>query len=162
LKDIKEESFNSEISFIYQDVFLLKDSIKNNITLYKDYSEQEILDAADAAGLGEFLSSKQDGIETLADENAKNMSGGERQRISIARSMIRKPDILFTDEITSALDDELGKQIEKTILNLPVTVISISHKFYDGVSQHYDYLISIDAGKVTVRPMNEYLEENGI
>ncbi len=162
LKDIREESFNSNISFIYQDVFLLKDTIRNNITLYKNYTDEEIYAASSAAGLDDFLYSKTDGLDSLADENAKNMSGGERQRISIARSMIRKPEILFTDEITSALDNDLGMQIEKTILNLPVTVISISHKFYPEVSEGYDYVIAINAGKVSVKPMKEYLEESGI
>jgi len=162
LKKIREESFNSNISFIYQDVFLLKDTIRNNITLYKNYTDEEIYAASAAAGLNDFLQSKSDGLDSLADENAKNMSGGERQRISIARSMIRKPEILFTDEITSALDNDLGMQIEKTILSLPVTVISISHKFYLDVSEGYDYVIAISAGKVSVKPMKEYLEENGI
>lgn len=157
LKRIREESFNENASFIYQDVFLFEDSIRNNITLYRDYSDDQINSAVEGAGLQSLLDKKDHGLDEVIEENGKNLSGGERQRISIARAIIRKPQILFADEVTSALDETLGRHVEDTILSLDTTVISISHRFYKGVSEKYDYVIEIVNGGITLKTMEEYL-----
>lgn len=157
LKKIREDSFNENASFIYQDVFLFEDTIKNNIALYRDYSDEEITSAVEGAGLQSLLDKKEHGLEEVIEENGKNLSGGERQRISIARAIIRKPQILFADEVTSALDETLGRHVEDTILSLDTTVIAISHRFYKGVSEKYDYVIEIVNGGITLKTMEEYL-----
>lgn len=159
LKEISEKSFNEHAGFIYQDVFLFEDTILENITLFKSYSDEDIASAISGAGLSAFIEGKENGLQEIIEENGRNISGGERQRISIARAIIRKPDILFADEITSALDETLGRLVEDTILSLPTTVVAISHRFYPGVTDKYDYVLEIVNGKVLQHTMEEYLKE---
>jgi ABC-type multidrug transport system fused ATPase/permease subunit len=162
LRDFDEKTFNENSAWIYQDIFLFQDTLRNNITLYRSYSKEQIETAIKAAGLSDFVQSLPKGLEEKIEENGKNLSGGQRQRISIARAIIRSPDLLFSDEMTSALDEALGKQIEKTLLELDTTVIAISHRFYPEVSRHYDAVIELGGETVKVRPMAEYLREEGI
>ena len=159
LKEIKEDSFNGNASFIYQDVFLFEDTIRNNIELYKKYPEETLDGAIVGSGLRTFLAKKEKGIDEYIEENGKNLSGGERQRISIARAIIRKPQILFADEVTSSLDEELGRHVEETILNLDTTVVAISHRFYTGISEKYDFVIELINGTISLRTMENYLKE---
>jgi ABC-type multidrug transport system fused ATPase/permease subunit len=159
LREISEESFNQNVSFIYQDVFLFEDTIRNNICLYKDYSDEALMKAVNGSGLRPLLEKKELGLEEAIEENGKNLSGGERQRISIARAIIRNPQILFADEVTSALDESLGRLVEDTILSLDTTVIAISHRFYEGVTDRYDAVIEIKNGELHLKSMDDYLKE---
>lgn len=159
LKEIREDSFNENVSFIYQDVFLFEDTIRNNIKLFKDYPEDALERAIEGAGLEPLLLKKDQGLDEVVEENGKNLSGGERQRISIARAIIRRPQILFADEVTSALDESLGRHVEDTILSLDTTVMAISHRFYQGISEKYDFVIEIVNGSITQKTMDEYLLE---
>ena len=159
LREISEDSFNQHVSFIYQDVFLFEDSIRNNICLYKTYEEKDIEKAVEGAGLLPLLEKKEKGLEEAVEENGKNLSGGERQRISIARAIIRNPQILFADEVTSSLDESLGRLVEETILSLETTVIAISHRFYEGITEKYDAVIEIKNGGLHLKKMEDYLKE---
>lgn len=157
-KNIKEDSLNEKVSFIYQDVFLFEDTIENNITLYKPYEKERTLKAAYSAGLKDLLSKKADGINEMLLENGKNLSGGERQRLSIARAIVKDSNILFVDEGTSSLNEELGRNVEKTILSLDSTVIAISHRYYKGITEKYDYVLEIVNGKINKYPSEEYFQ----
>lgn len=158
-REINEESFNKHISFIYQDVFLFEDTIKNNITLFKDMPEKNILNAVEKSGLKEFIDSRSQGLQEMLMENGKNLSGGQRQRISIARAIIKNADILFVDEGTSGLNDELGRAVEDTILSLDSTVIAISHRYYEGITEKYDYVLELSDGIINQYSSLEYFEE---
>ena len=158
-KDINERDFNDNVSFIYQDVFLFEDSIRNNITLFKDYSESEILKTSEEAGLKTYLENNENGLDDILMENGKNLSGGERQRISIARAILKKSSILYVDEGTSSLDEELGMKIEDTILSIDSTVIAISHRYYPGITEKYDYVIEIKDGVIEQYNSNDYFKE---
>lgn len=147
-KEINEKGFNEHISFIYQDVFLFEDTIYNNIALFKDISEERVLKAAGDAGLMEFLNERKLGLQEKLMENGKNLSGGQRQRISIARAIAKNANILFVDEATSSLNKELGRAIENTLLSLDSTVIAISHRYYEGISEKYDYVLEVKNGLV--------------
>lgn len=161
-KSIKESSLNENVSFIYQDVFLFEDTIFNNIALFKPFMEEEVLEAAKKAGLEEFLSKKENGLNEMLMENGKNLSGGERQRISIARAIAKDSKILFVDEGTSSLDEELGRRVENTILDIDSTVIAISHRYYEGITEKYDYVLEVKNGEVNQYSANEYFEEVAI
>lgn len=158
-RDIKESSLNEKVSFIYQDVFLFEDTIFNNIALFKPFSQEEVLNSAKKAGLEGLLNKKENGLNEMLMENGKNLSGGERQRISIARAIVKDSKILFVDEGTSSLDEELGKKVEDTILNLPSTVIAISHRYYEGITEKYDYVLEVKNGKVNQYSAERYFEE---
>jgi len=158
-RDISEESFHKKVAFIYQDVFLFEDTIKNNITLYQDVSDEQLSYAIKVSGLEQVLEERKDGINERLSENGKNLSGGQRQRISIARAIAKNAEILFIDEGTSSLNEELGREIEKTFLELDSTVVAISHRYYEGVSENYDYVIELKNGKVHCFPARDYFEE---
>lgn len=161
-RNIQESSLNNKVSFIYQDVFLFEDTIYNNIALYKDYDEEQVLDAAAKSGLDSLIQKKEDGIHEMLMENGKNLSGGERQRISIARAIVKNSEILFVDEGTSSLDEDLGRKIEDTILSLDSTIIAISHRYYEGITEKYDYVIEIKNNKINIYDSKNYFMEVAI
>lgn len=158
-RDIAEKTFHDKVAFIYQDVFLFEDTIRNNITLYKDTPEEQIDYAVKVCGLDTFVGEKKDGLNERLTENGKNLSGGQRQRLSIARAIAKKAEILFVDEGTSSLNEDLGKEIEKVFLELDHTVVAISHRYYEGVTENYDYVIEIKNGKVQTYPAKDYFDE---
>lgn len=158
-KKIKESSLNDQVSFIYQDVFLFEDTIYNNIGLYKEYEDNKIDEAAREAGLDGLINKKDDGIQELLLENGKNLSGGERQRISIARAIVKDSEILFADEATSSLDEDLGRRVEDTILSLDSTLIAISHRYYQGITEKYDYILEFKNGIINQYKASEYFME---
>ena len=157
-RNIKEESMNNNISFVYQDVFLFEDTIYNNITLFKEIPESKVLKACEGAGLMELIEEKENGLNEMLLENGKNLSGGQRQRISIARALVRDVDLLFIDEATSNLNEELGRLIENTILSLDATVVAISHRYYEGITEKYDYVLEIKDGLVNKYTSQDYFE----
>lgn len=159
LRSILPVSQNSQMAEIYQDVFLFEDTLRNNIMLYKDYSEDALLDAVDKAGLTELVGRLPDGLDTMLEENGKNLSGGERQRVSIARAVIKGATLILADEATSNLDESFGRHIEQTLLSLDATVIAISHRYYEGVTEGYDSVLEIKNGTVTPWHIRDYFRE---
>lgn len=156
---IEEKAFHDKVSFIYQNVFLFEDTIRNNITLYKDIPMDTVESAVQACDLTELIANQENGIEQVLKENGKNLSGGQRQRISIARAIAKKSDILFVDEGTSSLNEELGREIEKVFLSLEQTVVAISHRYYEGISEQYDYVLEIKNGEVLQSSAEDYFGE---
>jgi ABC-type multidrug transport system fused ATPase/permease subunit len=159
LRTIDTKSFYDKATFIYQDVFLFEASLKDNIALFKQIDQQKLDQAISVSGLSDFVKSHPEGTDLFIEENGKNLSGGERQRVAIARAMYKDADILFIDEATSSLNDEIARTIEQTILSLGQTVLSISHKFYPGLTDKYDYVIEVKNGFVTTYSIKEYFPE---
>ncbi|HPF43024.1 MAG TPA: ATP-binding cassette domain-containing protein, partial [Bacillota bacterium] len=157
-KTIKTASLNKEVSYIYQDVFLFEASLYDNITLFKPIPKEKVEKVIELSGLSEFTKSLEDGLDTQIMENGKNLSGGERQRISIARALAKNADLLFIDEATASLNEELGRAIEETILDLKATVVAISHRYYEGISENYDYVLELIDGYITQYPAREYFQ----
>lgn len=158
-RDINEKSFHEKVAFIYQEVFLFEDTIRNNITLYRDTPQEQVNYAVKVCGLDALIDERKGGLEERLSENGKNLSGGQRQRISIARAIAKNAGILFVDEGTSSLNEELGREIEKVFLQLDSTVIAISHRFYEGVTENYDYVLELKNGKVSCYPARDYFNE---
>lgn len=139
LKDITRKSYFDKISNVEQQVFLFEDTLRNNLTLYKDYDDEEINMAIENAGLNDFLLGLKDGIDTMIYDNGKNISGGEKSRIAIARGLISKSDIIFLDEAFASLDSGVAKEIEDTLLNLKdITVVNVSHVVFEETKSKYD------------------------
>ncbi|SCG83887.1 Lipid A export ATP-binding/permease protein msbA [Proteiniborus sp. DW1] len=139
LKDIIKTSYFRHISNIEQNVFLFEDTLKNNITLYKDFSDEEINTAIENAGLKSFIEALPQGLDTIIYDNGKNISGGEKSRVAIARGLLQKADIIFLDEAFASLDSKIAKEIENTILNLEgITVVNVSHVIFEESKKKYD------------------------
>ena len=144
LWDVKREQYFKLIANIEQQVFLFEDTLRNNITLYKDYSEEEILSAIHASGLTDFLAERSEGLDYMIYDNGKNISGGERSRIVIARALLNKASIIFMDEAFASLDMERAREIEKTILKLEdITVINVSHVIFQDTKDLYDRVLTV-------------------
>ncbi|MFT4143872.1 MAG: ABC transporter ATP-binding protein [Mobilitalea sp.] len=158
-KTVQEKSFHDKVAFIYQNVFLFEDTIKNNIALYREVSPEQMDATVKACGLEAIIEERKDGLEEKLTENGKNLSGGQRQRLSIARAIAKNAQILFVDEGTSSLNEEMGREIEKVFLSLEHTVIAISHRFYEGVTDQYDYVLELKNGAVNCFTAKEYFDE---
>ena len=148
LDEISRNSIINLISTINQNVFLFKGSIYDNITLFsKDYSEEKVKDVILKAELGKYLDRLYD--KELISENANNLSGGEKQRISIARSLIKDTKIILADEILSSLDNEIAFSIEKGLLELEnITLISVTHRLIKENLKQYDKILVLNDGKI--------------
>ena len=148
-KDIKISSLYKIISIIHQNVFMFDGSIKDNITLFENFDDDKIEDAINLSGLKDYVNSLKDGYSSSVGENGKNVSGGEKQRIAIARSIIRDTQVLILDESTSALDNETGYNIENSLLNIQkLTCIVITHKLIKSLLKQYDGIIVLKNGEV--------------
>lgn len=144
LTNIKKEQYFANIANIEQNVFIFEDTVRNNLTLYKDYSDEKIESALERAGLSNFVKGLPQGLDTMIYENGKNISGGERSRLAIARGLLNEVDILLLDEPFANLDEKIAKQIERSILELPnVTVINVSHVVFKDNKDLYNkcYLV---------------------
>lgn len=139
LKDVKKESYFKNISNVEQQVFLFEDTVRNNITLYKDYSDEEINLAIERAGLSDFVKGLPNGLDTMIYDNGKNISGGEKSRIAIARGLLANAKIIFLDEAFASLDSKVAQEVEKTLLNLEgITVVNVSHVIFKETKDKYD------------------------
>lgn len=138
-----------DCTVIHQNVFLFDDSIRNNLTLYQPFSDADICRALRLAGLEPVIAALPNGIETQVEENGSRFSGGERQRIAIARAILHKKSLLLMDEVTSSLDHANSMEIEKNLLALPdTTCICITHKLDDALASKYDAILEMKHGRL--------------
>lgn len=147
MKDINSDSLFDEVSLIDQNVFLFDASIKDNITMFKDVEEEKLMDAIQKAGLSELVKNK--GLDFVCGENGNNLSGGEKQRISIARSLIKGAPVLLLDEITSALDEKTAHAINQEVVSLKDKLcIEITHRLDESILKQYDKLLVLRNGRI--------------
>ena len=146
------------MSMIQQNVFMFDDSIKENIKLFANYSDEEVLSICDRSGLSNLISRLPDGINSLVGENGNKLSGGEKQRIAIARSLINNTKILILDESTSALDNEKAYNLESSLLSInDLTLIVVTHKLIKNILLNYDEIIVMKDGMVIEKGSFDYL-----
>lgn len=148
LKDINLDSLYDIISVIQQNVFLFDSSIKNNITMFKDFNKDKFERAVKLAGLSHLIAEK--GEDYKSGEGGRNLSGGEKQRVSIARCLIRETPVIIMDEATAALDNKTTHEVENAILGLDgLTKIIVTHKFNEAIMKKYDKIIVLRDGELT-------------
>lgn len=152
-KNVKEftcDSLLKNISMVFQNVYLFNDTIRNNI-LFGDpnASEEKMISVAKAARCHDFIMALPDGYDTIIGEGGSTLSGGEKQRISIARAMLKDAPIVILDEATASVDPENEHLIQQAISNLTIgkTIIVIAHRLATIENAHQ--ILVIDGGKVT-------------
>lgn len=153
LMDIKKLDYFSKIANIEQQIFLFEETLKNNLTLYKPFSDEAIWDAIDKAGLHDFVTSNPEGLDRMILDNGKNISGGEKSRIAIARGLLNKADIIFLDEAFASLDYARAREIEEGLLSLKdVTIVNVSHVIIEENKDKYDEIVYVKNQKITSIP----------
>lgn len=145
---ISIEDFYKKVSPVSQDVFLFNDTLKENIALYSNADEAKVNKAIEDAGLVPVVQGLKDGVDTLLGEYGVGLSGGEKQRVSIARCLIKDSQFIVMDEATSALDKVNARNIEKLLLGLPQTVLVITHRIDPEILRQYDRIYVLREGKI--------------
>ncbi len=166
-KDVKEYSFDSlmkNFSFVFQRVYLFEDTIANNIRFGEPNAPMEkVIEAAKKARCHDFIMSLPDGYETVIGEGGATLSGGEKQRISIARAIMKDSPIIILDEATANVDPENEAELTKAIEELTrnKTIIMIAHRI--KTVRHADQIIVVSDGKIAQRGTHaELMKQNGI
>jgi len=158
INSISQHSLRKIIGVVPQDTVLFNDTIHYNIS-YGDpkASEDDIINAAKNADIHDFVISLPDGYETIVGERGLKLSGGEKQRVAIARTFLKNPKILFFDEATSALDSSTEKEIQKNLENMSKdkTTLIISHRL--STAAYADNIIVLDKGSIIEQGSHNYL-----
>lgn len=163
-RKIKAEDLYKLITIIHQNIYMFDSSIKDNITLYEDYDNKDIENAIEKSGLRDLINKLDNGINSAVGENGCNLSGGEKQRIAIARAIIKNTPILVIDEATSSLDNETSYNIENSILNIPeLTCIVVTHKLNEEILKRYDEILVLKDGTLMEQgTFSELMEKRGL
>ena len=136
---LNKEALRENIAYIDQNVYIFNKTIRENICLGEDFSEEELKAALKNSSLQTVIANCKNGLDTLVEENGKNFSGGQRQRMAIARALIHGRKVLLIDEGTSSLDKENALEIERQLIENPeLTVIMISHHFDPEIKEKLD------------------------
>lgn len=161
MNEINPESLMSHISMVFQDVYLFQDTIRNNIRFGKtDATEEEIIAAAKKACCHDFIMRLPKGYDTLVGEGGCTLSGGEKQRVSIARAILKDAPIILLDEATASLDPENELEVQKAIDSLIKgrTVIAIAHRL--KTIKDADQIIVLDNGRIKEEGTHDDLVRN--
>lgn len=147
LREISSKALYDMVSAVQQNVFIFNASIRDNITMFSDFPVEEVDRAIKLSGLSELIAQR--GEAYLCGENGSGLSGGEKQRVSIARSLLKKAQVLLVDEATAALDAETAHYVIDAVLDLEnMTRIVITHDMDRSLLERYDEVIVLKNGEV--------------
>ncbi|MEJ8841778.1 ABC transporter ATP-binding protein [Lacibacter sp. H375] len=162
-KDIRYNRMRKQLGFVTQETQLFSGSIRDNMKFVKaDATDEEIYAALEKASALSIINNKDLGLDTLLGEGGKKLSGGEKQRLSIARALLRKPRLLIFDEATSALDSITEEQITQTVreissLKQQITIL-IAHRL--STIMHADTIYVLEKGKIVEQGSHDVLVNN--
>ena len=163
VRDVTQTSLHAAIGVVPQDTVLFNDTIRYNIAYGKDgATDADVIEAAKAAQIHEFIESLPDGYETTVGERGLKLSGGEKQRVGIARTLLKNPPILLLDEATSALDSETESDIQDALMQAGRgrTVLVIAHRL--STISEADKIIVLEQGEITEQGTHdELLDRDG-
>ena len=149
IRDINREGLYNVVSVLHQDIFLLDDTLKNNITLYNSYSDEEYRAALQKANLLEVEARLAEGSNTVLGESGNTLSGGERQRVAIARSILKGNEVMILDEATANLDNIIAHDIEKSIIGMKnLTCIFVTHRYNRDILEQCDSILVMKSGEL--------------
>jgi subfamily B ATP-binding cassette protein MsbA len=149
ISNFSKESLNKALGFVPQQSFLFRDTVRNNITMGREgFSDERIYACLELACADVFVRNLKDGLDTVIGDRGDSLSGGEKQRLTIARALLEDPEILILDEPTSALDPESEKAVSRAIINVlkDRTAIIIAHRL--STIKFVNNIFVIDSGKV--------------
>ena len=164
VKDYTLDSLMANISMVFQNVYLFNDTIENNIKFGKpNATHDEVVAAAKKACCDDFIDALPDGYNTVVGEGGATLSGGEKQRLSIARAMLKDAPIVIFDEATANVDPENEDRLQAAIeaLTRDKTIIMIAHRL--KTVRHADQIVVLDGGRIVQRGTHdELLAQKGI
>ncbi|AEB76040.1 ABC transporter ATP-binding protein [Clostridium botulinum] len=157
IRNIKMEELMDKVSFVFQNVFMLEDTILENIKMGLNKNMNEIIEASKQAQIHDFIMSLPYGYNTSLGEDGIKLSGGEKQRISIARAILKDSPIVILDEVTSYSDIENESKIQEALRNLlkNKTALIIAHRLY--TIKNADKIVVLDEGKIIEQGNHSYL-----
>lgn len=161
LKDIQSESLYDMVSIVQQNVFIFNASIRDNITMFTAFPAKEVERAIHLSGLSDLI--RERGEDYLCGENGSGLSGGEKQRISIARSLLKKSQVLLVDEATAALDHRTAHQVTSAILGLQgLTRIVVTHALEANLLKQFDCVLTLKNGCIAEEgSFDELMDKKG-
>jgi len=164
LRDVTLNSLLAQIGMVTQETYLFHDTIRVNLEYAKpDASQQEIEDAARAANIHDFIAGLPDGYDTVVGERGYRLSGGEKQRLALARVILKDPRILVLDEATSSLDSHSEALIQEALKRVMAgrTSIVIAHRLSTIIAA--DMILVLDHGRIVERGTHtSLLAQNGL
>lgn len=164
LKNVTLKSLRQQTGIVFQDTFVFNTTLKDNIALARpDATDEEVMAAAEQAQLESLVTALPQGFDTVLGERGVRMSGGQRQRLAIARALIRDPQILILDEATSALDARTETEIRETLREVAKgrTTVSITHRL--SIAADADIVVVLDQGRVVEQgPHDELVNAGGL
>ena len=160
-REIQPESLFQVMALVQQSVFVFRDTIRNNITLFKEFDEEKVKKAADQAGLRELIDKR--GLNDSCGENGNKLSGGERQRIAIVRALLRGSQVLLLDEATAALDNQTSYAVIDAVLSMKeMTEIIVTHRLEEKLLYQYDEILVMHAGEIVEKgTFQELMQKKG-
>lgn len=157
IREFELNNYRDLFALVSQDVFLFNDTIRENLTAGNDYSDEEIKKALEISYADEYINKLESGLETEIGDRGVKLSGGQAQRLTIARAFLRNSDIILFDEATSALDNESEKVVQKAMEEMAKnkTVIAVAHRL--STIQDYDRIIVMKDGEIVEEGSHEAL-----
>ncbi len=147
LRQLRSDSLYALTSMVQQSVFIFNASIRDNITMFSDFPREEVERAIRLSGLEELI--RRHGEDYLCGENGSGLSGGEKQRISIARGLLKNARVLLADEATASLDPQTASQVIRAILGLTgLTRIVVTHSLDAELLRRYDCILTLKNGVI--------------
>ncbi len=143
-----DDSFSQTVAAIPQKCSIFQDTVRNNITFGEEYTDAEIDRSVRMSGLSDVIAILPEGLDTVLYEDGRNLSGGEAQRLAIARALIRKCSLLLVDEATSNLDIKNKQAIMESLLSLDCAVLVITHDVFGSYMQEFDSVYALKDGEM--------------
>ena len=161
LRDWNVTSLRQHVALVQQDVFLFSDTVRNNVTVYRDISDKAIWEAAEAMGIDEFLRSLPGGLDYDVKERGGMLSTGQRQLLAFLRAYLREPSLLILDEATSSIDSQAEEWIQKATITLTEgrTSLVVAHRLATVLKA--DQIVVLDKGQVVEQGRHEELLAQG-